>query len=269
MRVSAGRARSPVSPAARRARRPGGAAPRLAPNRAGRGGGRPRGRAGLEPSGACRPALQPIHQRRRDERVHPAHGGDDRVPSRRGIPQRRASSRPAPARPRVSGAGQREQPLVRGARVRSTLRAPPSPPRCRPVILSARPRSSLASRRRTGSSLSATRASIDLRRARGPPARGGSVPGRARPPRVTSASAGSSETWPSGATAASHWFSLASARPLRTSASSTYLLSGCRATSDSARVTTWPQRLVASKVRPSRSALRAELARRLVLYMPL
>ena len=60
-----------------------------------------------------------------------------------------------------------------------------------------------------------------------------------------------------------------SAVPFSIRASSTYLLSGWRATSVSARVITWPQKLVASKVRPSRSALRAEPAKRLVLYMPL
>ena len=57
--------------------------------------------------------------------------------------------------------------------------------------------------------------------------------------------------------------------PRRIDASSAYLLRGCRTRTDSALVATWPHKLFASKVRPSRSALRAELARRLALYMPL
>ena len=138
----------------------------------------------------------------------------------------------------------------------------------RPVRRSARPRSTLASLRRTGSALSATGASTAAASVGSPSSRW-QRPRASAASSLTSASSGSSETWPSGTTALSHWFSLESARPLSTSASSTYLLSGCRVISVSARVTTWPQRLVASKVRPSRSAFRAELARRLVLYMPL
>ena len=74
---------------------------------------------------------------------------------------------------------------------------------------------------------------------------------------------------PSGPTAAGHWSRRASASPRSTFASSAYLLRGWRTTSVSARVMTWPQRLFASKVRPSRSAFRADFASRLVLYIPL
>ena len=126
-RVSRRRARSPGSPPSRLPR-PGGDAPRHGPSPPGRGEARPRERAGRESPGSAGTALQPIHQRR-------SGAGFSRPTATTTVSQRavvsrwRAANRPErSAGVALPGAGKREKPLVHGARVRGSLRAPPPHP---------------------------------------------------------------------------------------------------------------------------------------------